>query len=280
MWLRLLCVFSILAAMIGWLEVNSSLPSMVAPTTGFSATFAPAFAALAVIELTPDDTAKDVSAGATETQNPSETQSPVETQNPSETRPDETQNPSETQTLDETQTSNEPQLSPETTAFAGTPAPEAEAMSEVVTCVQRFPVMLPDGIENEQAVADRINAERVRYGISPLTLASELTQSARLHSQDMAGNNLLSHYGSNGSAPRQRMDRACFEGTSWGEIIAWGLVDETSAVGWWMNSPVHRAQILNPGFRELGVGYSYNPSSCCKYFWTVNFGSRDPIQPP
>lgn len=246
--LRLLCVLSIVVPVIGWLEGTPISPFIVPSSTGFSATFVPSYAPLALVDLPLDDSASEALEDATEAQIPAEAQ-PAR----------------ETQTSVENPVSNP------------APAPAAGSIVPVVSCVQSFPAIPPDSLEQELAVVDRINAERLRYGLLPLTPASELTQSARLHSREMAENSLLSHYGPDGSTPRGRMESACYGGRSWGEIIEWGYGDDAVTVGWWMNSPVHRANILNPRFTEFGVGYAYDPDSCCKHFWTVNFGSADPM---
>jgi uncharacterized protein YkwD len=134
----------------------------------------------------------------------------------------------------------------------------------------------PDDLENEQTVADLINQHRDENGgLAPLPLVSELTQSARRHSRDMADNNFTSHTGSDGSDAGQRMEEAGYDWIMWGEIIAWGFGgNPESAVNWWMNSPGHRAIILDDGYEDFGVGYARNQNSDWIHYWTVNFGKR------
>jgi len=134
----------------------------------------------------------------------------------------------------------------------------------------------PDDLENEQTVADLINQHRDAHGgLAPVTLVSELTQSARRHSRDMADNNFTSHTGSDGSDAGQRMEEAGYAWIRWGEIIAWGFGgNPESAVNWWMNSPGHRAIILDGRYEDFGVGYARNENSDWVHYWTVNFGTR------
>ncbi|MDO8690151.1 MAG: hypothetical protein Q7R39_09125 [Dehalococcoidia bacterium] len=173
---RLICVLSIVVPLIGWLEVNSSSPFIGTPTTGFSATFAPSYATLALVDLPLDGGGPDANGDATETRTPAEAPTPAETQTPAET-PIPTPTPA-------------PEAAVTPTATVTVTATAAVAVTApVVSCVQPFPVIPPDMIENERAVADSINAERLRYGLPPLTLVAELSQSARLHSLDMADNN-------------------------------------------------------------------------------------------
>lgn len=154
-------------------------------------------------------------------------------------------------------------------------AADADSDADAVpSCVPSFSTIPPDSLDNEQEIAESISVERVRRGLAPLTLNAELTKASRLHSRDMVDNNNLSHYGSDGSNPNQRITRSCYQGAPWGEIIVWGYGHVSDVIGWWMNSPVHRGMILNPRFRDYGVGYAYNPDSYYKFGWTVTFGAE------
>ena len=132
----------------------------------------------------------------------------------------------------------------------------------------------PEDLGIEMAVADGINAERAAQGLEALTLVSELTQSARRHSRDMAENELTSHTGSDGSDPCQRMREAGYDWTTCAEIIGWGTAPNVEGmIDWWMNSPPHRAAILGE-FEDFGAGYATNLGGVWKHYWTVNFGTR------
>jgi uncharacterized protein YkwD len=109
----------------------------------------------------------------------------------------------------------------------------------------------------EAQMADMLNQERAKNGLPPWRLNSILTGSARAHSVDMVVNKFMSHTGSDGSTPQQRILAAGFRGGWWGEIIAGGT--PTVAVNWWMNEPGHRAMIINTHYTDFGVGYAYCP---------------------
>lgn len=110
-----------------------------------------------------------------------------------------------------------------------------------------------------------INAERTAIGLQPLKLNAKLNTSAETHSRWMLQADVFSHTGAGGSSAGDRMRAAgyVFSG-NWtnGENIAWqsergaaGIADDvinlhTSL----MNSPGHRANILNPNFVEIGIG--------------------------
>ena len=57
----------------------------------------------------------------------------------------------------------------------------------------------------------------------------------------------------------------------WGENVAYGYATADSVMAAWMNSAGHRANILNPHYRDLGVGCAYSASRVP--YWTQDFGS-------
>ena len=111
-----------------------------------------------------------------------------------------------------------------------------------------------------------INAERAAEGIQPLTWNSQLVEAAERHSSDMARNNFLDHVGSDGSTFDQRIAATGYRLITGGENIAVGFTSEDSVMQAWMNSPGHRANILNSNFREVGV-------SRIGDYWTQNFAT-------
>lgn len=110
-----------------------------------------------------------------------------------------------------------------------------------------------------------INQERTSRGLDPLQLERQLNDSSEDHSSWMLDTDTFSHTGSGGSTATQRMQAAGFdlEG-SWrtGENIAWqsergapGISDDVAQLHQGlMNSPGHRANILNPDFKYIGIG--------------------------
>jgi serralysin len=118
---------------------------------------------------------------------------------------------------------------------------------------------------DEQYMLELINQERAQAGVQPLADSAQLNDAAGAHSQWMIDADVFSHTGINGSSPTQRMQAAGFQFTgAWsnGENIAWeslrgaaGYTDEVSDLNTsLMNSPDHRANLLNGGFTQIGVG--------------------------
>lgn len=118
----------------------------------------------------------------------------------------------------------------------------------------------------EQYMLELVNAERAKVGAQPLAFDSSLNTASENHSSWMISTDTFSHTGSGGSNPGARMTAAgySFSGSwSWGENIAWastrapaGLQDEVLLLhNNLMNSSGHRANILNDGYREIGIGF-------------------------
>ncbi|MFF6781092.1 CAP domain-containing protein [Streptomyces sp. NPDC012510] len=113
-----------------------------------------------------------------------------------------------------------------------------------------------------------VNAERQKAGCAPVTENAKLTKAAQNHSQDMADHQNMSHTGSDGSDMSDRLARVGYRFRSAGENVAAGYGTPESVMDGWMNSPGHRANILNCGFKEIGIGLA-QPGN----YWTQNFGT-------
>jgi uncharacterized protein YkwD len=113
-----------------------------------------------------------------------------------------------------------------------------------------------------------VNRERVRHGERPLRENLRLQRAAQGHSASMASSDYFEHFGPGGSSPLSRLRAVGYissrVGYEVGENIAWGtlrLATPRAIVSSWMRSPAHRANILDPRYRESGVGVSPHPPS-------------------
>ncbi len=89
----------------------------------------------------------------------------------------------------------------------------------------------------------------------------------------MANQGFFDHNNPNtGTNPFQRMQAAGFQGQTMGENIAAGQPTPQSVVDGWMNSPGHCKNILNGGYRFIGIGYFFSPTDQYRHMWTQNFG--------
>ncbi|MER6346013.1 CAP domain-containing protein [Streptomyces sp. NPDC001595] len=117
-------------------------------------------------------------------------------------------------------------------------------------------------------IVELVNAERAKAGCSPVKPNATLTKAAQAHSEDMAAHRNMSHTGSDGSSPGDRITRAGYIWSTYGENVAYGYSTPEQVMTGWMNSPGHKANILNCAFKEIGVGLA-QPGS----YWTQDFGT-------
>ncbi|MFF9033564.1 CAP domain-containing protein [Streptomyces iakyrus] len=122
----------------------------------------------------------------------------------------------------------------------------------------------------EAQVVALVNKERAAAGCSPVTANDRLTRAADDYSDVMASSGVMSHTGPDGSTMTTRVEAAGYRWSTLGENIARGQADAASVMKSWMNSPGHRANILNCSFKELGVGVHFGDGGP---WWTQNFGA-------
>jgi uncharacterized YkwD family protein len=105
----------------------------------------------------------------------------------------------------------------------------------------------------EQQMLELVNRERAANGLRPLAADPELTRLARLKSQDMITLNYFDHQSPTYGSPFDMMRAAGVSFRLAGENLA-GAGTVTAAHTALMNSPGHRANILNPGYTHIGIG--------------------------
>jgi uncharacterized protein YkwD len=105
----------------------------------------------------------------------------------------------------------------------------------------------------ESLMLELVNKERIKHGLKPLKFDPDLVPVARAHSQDMFAKGYFAHDNLDGKDPFDRMRAAGIHFQSAGENLALAQTVEIAHVNL-MNSPGHRANILNPSFGRLGIG--------------------------
>ncbi|WP_027717151.1 CAP domain-containing protein [Desulfovirgula thermocuniculi] len=105
---------------------------------------------------------------------------------------------------------------------------------------------------DEQRMVELVNAERARYGLPALKVNPQLVQLARLKAKDMVENNYFSHTSPTYGSPFEMMRKSNVTYLYAGENLA-GASTVEAAHQALMNSPGHRANILNPNFKEIGI---------------------------
>lgn len=118
------------------------------------------------------------------------------------------------------------------------------------------------------AILSLVNEQRATAGCKPLTASSSLDGLAQAFSDEMAARGFFDHTDPDGNDP---WDRAKARGITnlGGENIARGQATAQAVMDAWMNSPGHRANILNCDYTTLGVGIHFGTGGP---WWTQDFG--------
>lgn len=143
---------------------------------------------------------------------------------------------------------------------------------------------LPDWPETGRTILEASNAARATGHTCgdtyfppapPLAWDQSLGQAALAHSRDMADKRYFSHQGSDNTNAGDRARQAGYPWQRIGENIAAGLGTPEEAVVGWLGSPPHCANLMDPGFTEMGAAYAINPKSKTqRAYWTQVFGKR------
>ncbi len=141
---------------------------------------------------------------------------------------------------------------------------------------------LPGWRETGQTVLERTNAaratsqrcgDRVFAAAPPLVWNAELGAASRVHSRDMARRNRFEHRGPEGGQVGGRAERAGYAWRRVGENIAAGQGSAAEVSAAWLASPHHCANIMNPGFTQMGAAHEVAPKSDAGIYWTQVFGA-------
>lgn len=118
------------------------------------------------------------------------------------------------------------------------------------------------------AILKLTNKARASAGCkSSLRYSTQLERSAQSHANDMSRHNYMSHSSRSGKNSDQRIRQTGFDGDKTGENLGNGFSSPEGVFRAWMNSPSHRRNILDCGFRILGVGYASSGG-----YWVQHFG--------
>ena len=138
----------------------------------------------------------------------------------------------------------------------------------------------------QSALLAQINAFRASHGLARLRLSPALTTAASVHSGQMARLGYFSHDSANGASFSRRIAQFYrlrgFHSWSVGENLVWGgpAIGAIRAFRLWLGSPPHRANLLTPRWREIGLGAVHTTSGPGVYggrpatIVTADFGAR------
>jgi uncharacterized protein YkwD len=147
--------------------------------------------------------------------------------------------------------------------------PQVSPVSDDVARLQRRVIGSDAWLRRiEDHVVQLVNAERRRRHLGTLRIDERLRRSARAHSADMAERGFFGHRAPDGRVPADRIRERGHPQPA-AENIARGQADPPTVMRAWMNSPQHRANIMHPQVRSIGVGLHRGSGGP---WWTQHFG--------
>jgi len=184
-----------------------------------------------------------------------------------------------------------PPKRPPSVALGGEPSAPRETSKSSAKQVAKLNDKAPSGTFEKAprgALADRdysatnleierarslINAYRAEKGLKPLTLNALLTSAAKAHSRDLAKWDRISHFGSDGSNPWDRVKRAGYNARVAAENVGTGQVTFEEVLRGWKESAGHNKNLLLTDADHMGIALVHDPKTEFKTFWTLVVGS-------
>lgn len=155
-----------------------------------------------------------------------------------------------------------------------TPTQPATQPTTVQPTSQPQPTTQPSGSasynkEFADKVIELVNAARAKEGLSPLTKDTTLTNLSNIRSKETATQ--FSHQRPDGTSWSMVLKQNNVSYTSAAENIAAGQNTPEAVVKEWMNSPSHRANIMNSKYNKIGVSCYVDQNAPYRYYWEQLF---------
>ena len=128
----------------------------------------------------------------------------------------------------------------------------------------------PKLTKEEKAFIDLTNAERKKAELGPVTPNAKLMAAAKGHATNMAKQDKLDHV-LDEKKPQDRVLDAGYKFAATAENIAWNQKTPKEVIGVWMNSEIHKKNILGEDFTEIGVAVVRNAKG--EPYWVQVFGA-------
>lgn len=120
-------------------------------------------------------------------------------------------------------------------------------------------------------IAEQINMLRANSAMGPLMISQPLNAAAVAHARDMSAQNRAWHFGSDGSSPLDRVQRAGYLGKLVGENISETYENEIATLAAWMQDRETRDVIMDPTATQFGIGWLQEPGG--KVWWVLITGT-------
>lgn len=102
-------------------------------------------------------------------------------------------------------------------------------------------------------VVDQTNEKRASQGLEPLTVNTLLNQAALAKAQDMMSDQYWAHVAPDGTQPWSFISQSGYTYSVAGENLARDFSDTPAMISAWMASPTHKANLLHPRYKEIGI---------------------------
>jgi uncharacterized protein YkwD len=140
--------------------------------------------------------------------------------------------------------------------------------------LERRTAPLADRESVMQEMLDRVNRERRKARLHPLRLHPALNRAAQRHAEDMYARSFYGHGTPEGRTPLERVRAAGYAPLSVAENVARGQVTVKEVMDGWMDSRVHRVNILGRDFSHVGFGLAYGVNAMGPtVLWVQVFGT-------
>lgn len=138
----------------------------------------------------------------------------------------------------------------------------------------------------ESRVVELLNIERAKVGAAPLKRSNDLDFAARYQARDMEEDVYFDHYTKDRSgdttfnvcSPTERIKLYYSGYSAFGENLAAGYDTPEQVIAGWMASDGHRTNMLDPKYREVGIGY-YEGGTWFREFWGMDLGYKSTVYP-
>lgn len=134
-------------------------------------------------------------------------------------------------------------------------------------------VALSDVKLDSEDARRQINGYRTSNGLKPLVLNNRLTAAAQRHSQDLSSRDGISHKGSDGSNPWDRVKTTGYRAKLAAENVGVGQRSFAEVLQGWKDSPGHNRNLLLPDATQMGIALVVDPSTRNQTFWTLVMGT-------
>lgn len=137
--------------------------------------------------------------------------------------------------------------------------PRVETVTEAPVAVEKPKQVVEAPLPTVEELLELVNAERAKVGVRPLALDPLLNRSAQLKADDMLSGDYYAHInpttGKNGPTYISDVGVSCYYQS---ENYTYNHVHRSAqnALDWWMNSPSHKAALLDPRYETTGFGIS------------------------